>query len=160
MIRKTLIAAGVAAAALALGTAGVAPAQTLPANVYLYVASGNPQVKPAEIPTSAGVLSDEAGVTLPKPYGNGTAKYPGWYWSLRPTAVSMGWATLGGKVVQNVVGKGWAPLPNSAGSYYFKCLQYTANPLTSANSIDWLRWTGSAWVGMPAAQQSTYCENQ
>jgi hypothetical protein len=168
-IRKPLTVA-VLSAALALGGASAASAathatQTEPVNLYLYVGNGSkvPQVEPTHIYTADGTIIDEQGAPLPAPYGATGSKYPGWAWSLTPTAASLGWANLNGtKVIQDVIGAGWAPLSGAyAGSYYYKCLEYLPNPLVNS-AENWLRWdsTSADWVAMPLAAYGEYCENQ
>jgi hypothetical protein len=101
--------------------------------------------------------------SLPAPYGAAGQKYPGWAWSLYPTAASLGWASLNGTmVIQDVIGAGWAPLAAPyTGSYYYKCLEYLPNPLVNSDE-NWLRWNSAngEWVAMPLAAYGEYCENQ
>ena len=169
MIRNPLTVA-VLSAALALGGASAASAathatQTEPVNLYLYVGNGSkvPQVEPTHIYTADGTIIDEQGAPLPAPYGATGSKYPGWAWSLTPTAASLGWANLNGtKVIQDVIGAGWAPLSGAyAGSYYYKCLVYLPNPLVNS-AENWLRWDSASgkWLAMPLAAYGEYCENQ
>jgi hypothetical protein len=164
-----VIAVGVVGAALALGAGSAAnasthPAQTEPVNLYLYVGNGNlvPQVEPTQIYTADGTIIDEQGQPLPAPYGVTGSKYPGWAWSLTPTAASLSWASLNGtSVISDVIGAGWAPLAAPyTGSYYYKCLEYVPNPLV--DSQNWLRWDSANgdWVAMPLADYGEYCENQ
>jgi hypothetical protein len=168
--RNSLTAVAVLSAALALGgmsaaSASTQAAQTQPANLYLYAGNGNfvPQVEPAQIYTADGTIITEQGQPLPAPYGGAGQKYPGWAWSLRPTAASLGWANLNGtKVIQDVIGAGWAPLPAPyTGSYYYKCLVYLPNPLVNG-AENWLRWDSASgdWVDMPLADYGEYCGNQ
>jgi hypothetical protein len=170
LTRTSFTAVAVLSAALALGGASAAgaathAAQTQPKNLYLYVGNGNlvPQVAPAQIYTADGTIIDEQGQPLPAPYGTAGSKYPGWAWSLSPTAASLGWASLNGtKVIQDVIGAGWAPLPAPyTGSYYYKCLEYLPNPLVNGTE-NWLRWDSAngEWVDMPLAAYGEYCENQ
>jgi hypothetical protein len=119
LIRNPLAVIAFLGAALALGGASAASAtthaaQTEPKNLYLYVGNGNlvPQVEPTHIYTADGTIIDDQGNPLAAPYGAAGAKYPGWTWSLTPTAASLPWANLNGtKVIQDVIGAGWAPLP-------------------------------------------------
>jgi hypothetical protein len=169
LIRHPLAVLAVLTAALALGGASAASAtthaaQTEPVNLYLYPGNGSfvPQVEPTHIYTADGTIIDEQGAPLPAPYGAAGQKYPGWAWSLYPTAASLGWASLNGTtVIQDVIGAGWAPLSAPyTGSYYYKCLEYMPNPLVY--SENWLRWdpaTGK-WLAMPLAAYGEYCENQ
>jgi hypothetical protein len=168
LTRTSLAAVAVLSAALALGGASAASAtthaaQTEPVNLYLYVGDGNrvPQVAPTQIYTADGTIIDEQG--QPFPYGAAGAKYPGWVWSLSPTAASLGWASLDGtQVIQDVIGAGWAPLPAPyTGSYYYKCLEYLPKPLVNSTE-DWLRWDSAngEWLDMPLADYPEYCENQ
>jgi hypothetical protein len=174
LIRNSLPAIVALSAALALGAAPAAsaatthtarPAQTEPVNLYLYTGNGNlvPQVEPAQIYTADGTIIDEQGQPLPAPYGAAGQQYPGWSWSLYPTAASLGWASLNGTtVIQDVIGAGWAPLPAPyTGSYYYKCLEYLPSPLVNGNA-NWLRWDSAngEWLAMPLADYGTYCENQ
>ena len=170
LTRTSFTAVAVLSAALALGGASAASAathaaQTQPKNLYLYVGNGNlvPQVEPTQIYTADGTIIDEQGQPLPAPYGAAGTKYPGWAWSLSPTAASLGWASLNGtKVIQDVIGAGWAPLPAPyTGSYYYKCLEYLPNPLVNGTE-NWLRWdyANGEWVDMPLAAYGEYCENQ
>jgi hypothetical protein len=170
LTRTSLAAVAVLSAALALGGAPAASATTRaaqiePKNLYLYAGKGNfvPQVAPAQIHTADGTIIDEQGQPLPAPYGTAATKYPGWAWSLYPTAASLGWASLNGtKVIQDVIGAGWAPLPAPyTGSYYFKCLEYLPNPLVNSTE-NWLRWDSAngEWLAMPLAAYGEYCENQ
>ena len=170
LIRNPLTAVAFLSAALALGGASAASAtthaaETQPKNLYLYVGNGNlvPQVEPTQIYTADGTIIDEQGKPLPAPYGAAGQKYPGWTWSLTPTAASLPWANLNGtKVIQDVIGAGWAPLPAPyAGSYYFKCLEYLPNPLVNSDE-NWLRWDSASgkWLAMPLAAYGEYCENQ
>jgi hypothetical protein len=170
LIRNPLAVIAVLTAALALGCASAASAttdsaQTEPVNLYLYVGDGNfvPQVEPTQIYTADGTIIDESGAPLPAPYGAAGAKYPGWTWSLSPTAADLPWASLNGtKVIQDVIGAGWAPLPAPyTGSYYYKCLEYLPNPLVNSNET-WLRWDSAngEWLAMPLAAYGEYCENQ
>ena len=170
LIRNPLAVIAVLGTALALGGASAASAathaaQTEPVNLYLYVGNGNlvPQVEPTQIYTADGTIVDEQGKPLPAPYGAAGQKYPGWAWSLTPTAASLSWANLNGtKVIQDVIGAGWAPLPAPyAGSYYYKCLEYLPNPLVNSNE-NWLRWDSAngEWLAMPLADYGEYCENQ
>jgi hypothetical protein len=103
LTRTSLAAVAVLSAALALGGAPAAgatthAAQAEPVNLYLYVGNGNfvPQVAPTTIYTADGTIIDEQGQPLPAPYGTAGTKYPGWAWSLSPTAASLGWASLNG----------------------------------------------------------------
>ncbi len=170
LIRNPLAVIAVLTAALALGGASAASAAThaaatRPVNLYLYPGNGNlvPQVEPAQIHTADGTITDEQGKPLPAPYGATGQKYPGWSWSLTPTAASLGWASLNGTtVIQDVTGAGWAPLPAPyAGSYYYKCLEYLPNPLLNSAG-NWLRWdpANGEWLAMPLAAYGEYCENQ
>ena len=170
LIRNSLAVTAVLSAALALGGASAAnattrAAQTQPANLYLYVGNGNfvPQVEPTQIHTADGTIIDDRGAPLPAPYGAAGQKYPGWTWSLIPTAASLSWASLNGTtVIQDVIGAGWAPLPAPyTGSYYFKCLEYLPNPLVNSEE-NWLRWDSAngQWLAMPLADYGEYCENQ
>lgn len=170
LIRNPLAAIAMLSTALVLGGASAASAATHatptePVNLYLYTGNGNrvPQVEPAEIHTADGTIIDEQGQPLPAPYGAAGQKYPGWAWSLTPTAASLTWASLNGTtVVGDVIGAGWAPLPAPyTGSYYFKCLEYLPNPLV--NGVEnWLRWDSAngKWLVMPLAGYGEYCENQ
>jgi hypothetical protein len=170
MIRNPLTVA-VLSAALALSGASAASAATQaaaptePVNLYLYVGNGNkvPQVEPTHIYTADGTIIDEQGATLPAPYGAAGSKYPGWAWSLTPTAASLSWANLNGtKVIADVIGAGWAPLSGSyAGSYYYKCLEYLPNPNVNLTE-NWQRWDSASgeWLAMPLADYGEYCENQ
>ena len=119
--------------------------------------------RPTQIYTADGTIIDEPGQPLPAPYGAAGQKYPGWTWSLTPTAASLPWASLNGtKVIQDVIGAGWAPLPAPyAGSYYFKCLEYLPNPLVNSDE-NWLRWDSAngKWLAMLLADYGEYCENQ
>ncbi len=116
LTRTSFTAAAVLSGALALGGASAASAatpaaQTEPKNLYLYAGNGNfvPQVAPAQIYTADGTIIDKE--SRSRPYGTAGSKYPGWAWSLSPTAASLGWANLNGtKVIQDVIGAGWAPL--------------------------------------------------
>jgi len=80
-IRNPLAAIAVLSAALALGGASAASAdthaaQTAPKNLYLYVGNGNlvPQIEPTQIYTADGTIIDEQGKPLPaRPTAN-TAK--------------------------------------------------------------------------------------
>jgi hypothetical protein len=168
--RASLAAIAVLSAALALGAAPAASAtthaaQTEPKNLYLYVGNGNfvPEVAPTQIQTADGTIIDEQDQPLPPPYGAAGTKYPGWAWSLTPTAASLGWASLNGtKVIQDVIGAGWAPLAAPyTGSYYYKCLEYLPNPLVNSTE-NWLRWdpANGQWLAMPLAAYGEYCENQ
>jgi hypothetical protein len=170
LIRNPLAVIAVLTAALALGGASAASAtthaaQTEPVNLYLYPGNGSfvPQVEPAKIVTADGTIIDEQGASLPAPYGAAGQKYPGWAWSLYPTAASLGWASLNGTmVIQDVIGAGWAPLAAPyTGSYYYKCLEYLPNPLVNSDE-NWLRWNSAngEWVAMPLAAYGEYCENQ
>ena len=170
LIRNSLPVIAVLSAALALGGASAASAathavQTEPKNLYLYVGNGNlvPQVEPTQIYTADGTIFEEQGKPLPTPYGTAGGKYPSWTWSLTPTAASLPWANLSGtKVIQDVIGAGWAPLPAPyTGSYYFKCLEYLPNPLVNSDE-NWLRWNSAdgKWLAMPVADYGEYCENQ
>jgi hypothetical protein len=170
LIRNSLAVTAFLSAALALGGASAASAathaaQTKPVNLYLYVGNGNlvPQIEPTRISTADGTIIDEQGAPLPAPYGAAGAKYPGWTWSLSPTAASLPWASLNGtKVIQDVIGAGWAPLPAPyTGSYYYKCLEYLPNPLVNM-AENWLRWDSAngEWLAMPLAAYGEYCENQ
>ena len=170
LIRNSLAVTAVLSAALALGGASAAnattrAAQTQHANLYLYVGNGNfvPQVEPTQIYTADGTIIEDRGAPLPAPYGTAGQKYPGWTWSLIPTAASLPWASLNGTtVIQDVIGAGWAPLPAPyTGSYYFKCLEYLPNPLVN-NDENWLRWDSAngQWLAMPLADYGEYCENQ
>jgi hypothetical protein len=170
LIRNPLTVTAVLSAALALSGASAASAathaaQTEPVNLYLYVGNGNrvPQVEPTHIYTADGTIIDEQGAPLPPPYGAVGSKYPGWFWSLKPTGASLGWANLNGtKVIADVIGAGWAPLPAPyAGSYYFKCLEYVANPNVNLTGT-WQRWDSASgkWLAMPLADYGQYCENQ
>ena len=172
-IRNSLPVIAAIGAALALGGAPAASAATHaathaattePVNLYLYPGNGSfvPQVEPTKIYTADGTIIDEQGAPLPAPYGTAGVKYPGWFWSLYPTGASLGWANLNGTtVIQNVIGAGWAPLAAPyTGSYYYKCLEYTPNPLV--DSQNWLRWDSAngEWLAMPLAAYGEYCENQ
>ena len=170
LIRNSLAVIPVLSAALALGGASAASAATHaaatePVNLYLYVGNGSfvPQVEPTHIYTADGTIIDEQGEPLPAPYGAAGEKYPGWTWSLSPTAANLPWANLNGtKVIQDVIGAGWAPLSAPyAGSYYFKCLEYLPNPLVNGDE-NWLRWDSAngEWLAMPLADYGEYCENQ
>jgi hypothetical protein len=179
LIRTPLAVVAVLTAALALGGASAASAtthaaqaaqaahvaQTEPVNLYLYVGDGNlvPQVEPTHIYTADGTIIEEQGAALPAEYGAAGQKYPGWAWSLYPTAASLGWASLNGTtVIQDVIGAGWAPLSAPyTGSYYYKCLEYLPNPLVNSDE-NWLRWDSAngEWVAMPLAAYGEYCENQ
>jgi hypothetical protein len=170
LIRNSLAVIAVLSATLALGGASAASATTHaaatePVNLYLYAGNGSfvPQVEPTKIYTADGTIIDEQGKPLPAPYGAAGEKYPGWFWSLSPTGASLGWANLNGtKVIQDVIGAGWAPLPAPyTGSYYFKCLVYLPNPLVNGDE-NWLRWDSASgkWLAMPLADYGEYCENQ
>jgi len=169
-IRNPLAVIAVLSAALALGGAASASAATQaaatkPVNLYLYAGNGSfiPQVEPTQIYTADGTIIDEQGKPLPAPYGTAGEKYPGWAWSLSPTAADLPWASLNGtKVIQDVIGAGWAPLSAPyTGSYYFKCLEYLPNPLVNS-AENWLRWDSAngKWLAMPLADYGEYCENQ
>jgi hypothetical protein len=172
LIRNSLAVTAVLGAALGLGLGGASTASatthaagTEPVNLYLYAGNGSfvPQVEPTEIITADGTIIDEQGKPLPAPYGTAGQKYPGWSWSLTPTAASLAWASLNGThVIQDVIGAGWAPLSAPyTGSYYYKCLEYLPNPLVNGNE-NWLRWdpANGEWLAMPLAAYGEYCENQ
>jgi hypothetical protein len=168
LIRNSLAVTAVLSAALALGASAASAttrAPTQPTNLYLYAGDGNlvPQVEPARIGTPDGTIIEDQGKPLAAPYGAAGQKYPGWTWSLTPTAASLPWASLNGTtVIQDVIGAGWAPLPAPyTGSYYYKCLEYLPNPLVN-NDENWLRWDSAngQWLAMPLADYGQYCENQ
>jgi hypothetical protein len=156
-----LVAVG---AALVLAAPVASSAATKPANLYLYIGSGTKiQIKPQVLSTSVGTIKLLTGQPMPPGPGR-PATYPGWHWSLTPTAASALFANLSGKVVGDLIGAGWAPLSGEyAGSFYFKCLTYLTDPnVTSAQA--WLRWDAAAHTWKKFTYNSTtygeYCENQ
>jgi hypothetical protein len=159
-----LAGAGALAFAALGGTAAVqAPAAFDGTNSYLYTgggASSEPAVKPAEIHTQDGEISARVGEPIPPASGR-PKDFPGWNWSLRPTAVSMGWATLGtgtGDVIQDVIGVGYAPLPGHAGSFYFQCLSYLPTPSSQPKLLHYDMDTGK-WGNITAQEQAADCRN-
>jgi hypothetical protein len=164
-LKRSIVAAALAAAVLPFMTAGTAGAATsLPPGPAIYPGNGGPLEHvtlqaPAVIYTPWGVIADEygTGATVPAQYGgtqNGKPiPYPGWITNSTPH-VQLNFAILttpkGQKTVieylQNAVNF-WSP--DGDGVDHPTCMAFT---VAATGVTDWMLWSGGSWVNAPGCE--------
>jgi hypothetical protein len=168
--------ASIASATTNSCTFGTPVTEVQPNSMYIFIGNGvtSPYTKPQYILTQNGTIADKCGQKFTPYTGAAEQTYPDWFWNYRGVSLEYGGFTHLGVngLVQGVIpptGTGYGimsdlntkatsttPAVNyPSSSYYVKCLQYTLNPNTSKQAVQYVRFDPSnyQWVNSNSSCQ-------